>query len=173
MVMRKRTAVGQFSSDGAAYATEINFHAQHALRLGLPNGSNQPIDSFAAQTVTIPMSATLAQLNLRLYPVSSEATVAPHQPSGAGDAQYVSIIPSDTAAISTTLLWTLSNAQSWQRTSFDLTPFAGQTVELRLGVINDGQGGQTALYVDNASLITLGPGGSKVFLPVILKHYTN
>jgi photosystem II stability/assembly factor-like uncharacterized protein len=161
----------QFSS--AAYATEINFHAQHTLRLGLPNGGNQPIDSFATQTVTIPMSATLAQLNLRFNPVSSEIQVAPQTQSGAGDAQYVRIVLSDTAAISTTLLWTLSNAQTWQRTSFDLTPYAGQTIELRFGAINDGQGGQTGLYVDNASLITLGPGGGKVFLPIILKYFTN
>jgi len=163
----------QFSSDAAAYATEINFHAQDALRVGLANGLNHPIDSFATQTVTIPINATLAQLNLRLYSVSSEAIVAPHTLSGAGDAQYVSIIPSGTEAISSTLLWTLSNAQAWQPYSFDLTPFAGQTVEVRLGVVNDGQGGQTGLYVDNASLITLGPGGSKVYLPVILKHYAN
>ena len=75
----------------------------------------------------------------------------------------MTIVSSDTAPISTTLLWILSNAQAWQRTSFDLTPFAGQTVELRFGVINDGQGGQTAMYVDNASLITLGlSGGSSV-----------
>ena len=58
----------------------------------------------------------------------------------------------------------LSNAHMWQRYSFDLTPFAGQTIELRLGVFNDGQGGQTALYVDNASLITLGPSGDESVL---------
>ena len=164
----------QFSAIGAAYATEIDYHAQHALRLGLANGGNQPIDSFATQTVTIPISATLAQLNLRVYPVSSEAHVASQNQSvAAGDAQYVTIVSSDAQAISTTLLWTLSNAQAWQRTSFDLTPFAGQTVELHFGVINDGQGGQTALYVDNASLVTLGLSGDQVYLPIILKTYAD
>ena len=64
----------------------------------------------------------------------------------------------------------LSNAQAWQRYSFDLTPFAGQTIGVRVGVINDGQGGPTALYVDNASLITLGATGHKVYLPVLLKN---
>jgi hypothetical protein len=158
------------SPDGAAYATEINFHAQQALRLGLTRGNNHPIDSSAAQTVTIPISATLAQLNLRLYPASSEATIAPHDQSAAsGDAQYVSIAPSGTGTISPTLLWMLSNTQTWQRYSFDLTPYAGQTIEVRVGVINDGEGGQTALYLDSASLITLGANGHKVFLPVMLK----
>ena len=54
--------------------------------------------------------------------------------------------------------------------SFDLTPFAGETVMLRLGVVNDGLGGQTVLYVDSASLITLGPAGRRVYLSVILKR---
>ena len=125
------------SADSAGYATEISYHAQHGLRLGLANGSNRPIDSFATQTVTIPISATLAQLTLRLYPVSSEASLAPHsQAITPGDAQYVRLTLSGTHGISATLLWTLSNAQAWQRTSFDLTSYAGQTIGLRLGVIN-------------------------------------
>jgi photosystem II stability/assembly factor-like uncharacterized protein len=158
------------SADGAAYASEINFHAQQSLRLGLAQGSNHPIDSFAAQTVTIPVSATLAQLNLRLYPASSEANAAAQNLSSAsGDAQYVTITPSGTGAISSTVLWMLSNAQTWQRYSFDLRLFAGQTVVVRVGAINDGQGGQTALYVDSASLITLGSNGHRALLPVILK----
>jgi hypothetical protein len=159
------------SADSADYASEINFHAQQALRLGLARGSNHSIDSFAAQTVTIPISVTLAQLNLRLYPATSETNVAPQNRSAAsGDAQYVSITPSGTEAISSTLLWMLSNAQTWQRYSFDLAPYAGQTIRVRVGVLNDGQGGQTALYVDSASLITLGSNGHKVFLPIITKN---
>jgi photosystem II stability/assembly factor-like uncharacterized protein len=164
------TSGWSLSADGAAYANEIDFHAQQALRLGLARGSNHSIDSFAAQTVTIPLSATLAQLNLRLYPASSETNIAPQDRSAlSGDAQYVSIMPSGTNAISSTLLWMLSNAQTWQRYSFDLTPYAGQTIRVRVGVINDGQGGQTALYLDSASLITLGADGQKVFLPIIIK----
>jgi bacillopeptidase F (M6 metalloprotease family) len=99
--------------------------------------------------------------------------VTPTQPLSTGDVQYATITLSDTELISHTLIWTLSNAQQWQRYSFDLTPYAGRTLTLRFGVINDGQGGQSALYVDNASLITLGPGGAKVYLPIILKNYAN
>ena len=150
----------------ANLARNVIFDGQQALRLGLDNAANMAIDSAAIQTVTIPISATLAQLNLRAYPVTSET-----QPTG--DVQYATITVSDTVPISQTLLWTLSNAQAWQRYSFDLTPFAGETIVLRLGVLNDGSGGQTALYVDNASLITLGPTGSRVYLPVILKNTTN
>ena len=160
-----------FSADSADYSERVTYHARHALRLGLDNGDNAPIDAYAIQTVTIPLSATLAQLNVRLYPASGEPIpTLQNRAATTGDAQYVTVIPSNTAAISHTLLWTLSNAQAWQRYSFDLTPYAGQTIELRFGVLNDGLGGQTAMYVDNASLITLGPEGSNVYLPVILKN---
>ena len=124
--------------------------------------------------MTIPVSATLAQLNFRAYAVSSETQiVTPTHATAAGDAQYATITLSGTVPISHTLLWTLSNAQQWQRYSFDLTPFAGKSIVLRLGVANDGIGGQTALYVDNASLITLGAAGSRVYLPIILKNTAN
>jgi len=159
------------SADGAAYANEINFHAQQALRLGLAQGNNHPIDSFAAQTVTIPISATLAQLNLRLYPASSETNLAPQDRlATSGDAQYVTIMPSGTEALSSTLLWMVSNAQLWQHYSLDLTPFAGQTIGVRVGVLNDGRGGQTGLYVDSASLITSVSIGHEVFLPIITRN---
>ena len=157
----------------ASYADELSYHAQQALRLGAANGLNQPIDSVAAQTVTIPISATLAQFNLRLYTASRETDLAPHSQSVVtGDAQYIGVVLSGTEILSPTLLWTLSNAQAWQRYSFDLSGYAGQTLQLRVGVVNDGQGGQTALYVDNASLVTL-IAGSKVYLPVLLKNYSD
>ena len=44
------------------------------------------------------------------------------------------------------------------------------SVVLRLGAINDGQGGQTAWYIDNASLLTLSGNGGRVYLPVVLKN---
>jgi photosystem II stability/assembly factor-like uncharacterized protein len=150
----------------ASLAQNVVFNGQQALHLGLDNAANTAIDSAAVQTITIPVSATLAQLNLRAYPVTSET-------QSNGDAQYATITLSDTVTISHTLFWTLSNAQTWQRYSFDLTPYAGKTIVLCLGVLNDGSGGQTALYVDDASLITLGPAGSQVYLPVILKNAAN
>ena len=154
----------------AGAVRNVIFNGQQALRLGLDNTANTAIDSAAIQTVTIPISATLAQFNFRAYAVSSETQiVTPTHATAAGDAQYATITLSGTVPISYTLLWTLSNAQAWQRYSFDLMPFAGHTLVLRLGVANDGIGGQTALYVDNASLITLG-AGMRVYLPIILKN---
>ena len=150
---------------GADNAGNVIFSGQRALHLGLDRSANIPIDSAAIQTVTIPVNATVAQLNFRAYAVSSEPSAFP-----SGDAQYATITVSDAVPISQTLLSMVLNTQYWQRYSFDLTPYAGQTVVLRLGALNDGQGGQTALYVDNASLLTLSGGGGRVYLPVVLKN---
>jgi photosystem II stability/assembly factor-like uncharacterized protein len=164
----------QLTSDADGQAENVIFSGRRALRLGLDSGSNAAIDSEAVQTLTIPISVTLAQLNLRLYPVSGEPiTTAQNQATTTGDAEYIAVTLSNTEVLSHTLLRMLSNAQAWQRYSFDLTPYAGETIVLRLGVVNDGVGGQTALYVDNASLITLGPAGRREYLPVILKNYAN
>ncbi len=151
---------------GAAAARDVIFSGQQALRVGLINDLNTPIDSAAIQTITIPMSATLAQLNLRIYPVSRET-------QSDGDAQYATLTIADTPTISRTLFWIRSNAQAWQRYSFDLRQYAGETVVLRLGALNDGLNGRTALYIDNASLVTLGAGGSHTFLPLILRDAAN
>ena len=170
----KSVAAGNSIANANDDARNIIFSGRRALRLGLDNGSNSALDSAVIQTVTIPLSVTLAQLNLRVYPVSGEPlAVSQDQAVATGDAQYVAVTVSNTEALSHTLLWMRSNAQAWQRYSFDLTPYAGQTLVLRLGVLNDGVGGQTAMYVDNASLVILGPSGSKVYLPVILKNTAN
>ncbi len=158
----------------ASVVRNVIFSGQQALRLGLDNAANTAIDSAAIQTVTIPVSAALAQLSFRAYPATGEIQmVTPTQPRSSGDVQYATAILSGTTSMSHTLFWSLSNAQAWQRYSFDLTPFAGETMVPRFGVINDGHGGQTVLYVDNASLITLGSAGSRVYLPVILKNDAN
>ncbi|MGB9521648.1 MAG: hypothetical protein ACPL6F_02720, partial [Anaerolineales bacterium] len=47
-----------------------------------------------------------------------------------------------------------SNNRSWEASSFDLTPYKGQTIILRFGVYNDGDGDVTAMYVDDVSITT-------------------
>jgi len=74
-----------------------------------------------------------------------------------------------------TLLWqSPSNGQSWQRHTFDLALYAGQTVVLHLGVRNDGQGGQTGMYVDDVSLVVarrVVDMPVHVYLPLVVKRH--
>ncbi|MBC7236403.1 MAG: hypothetical protein H5T69_11225, partial [Chloroflexi bacterium] len=68
-----------------------------------------------------------------------------------GDIQYVLILDEDGDTIGT-LVWQRSNARIWQPYSFDLAPYAGRAIRIRLGVFNDGLGRCTAGYVDDVTL---------------------
>lgn len=162
----------------AAYSSRVAHDGRQAMRIGIDAGGNVAAYSSAQQTVTLPISPTFARLSFRLYPVSGESLLAPPGgmiPSDAaqesqahtGDAQYVLILNPATGAISQTLVWNLSNSQTWQRYTFDLRSFGGQTIVVHFGVYNDGADGQTAIYVDQASLIVLGRLPYEVYLPLI------
>ncbi|HET7090318.1 MAG TPA: hypothetical protein VFL17_16900 [Anaerolineae bacterium] len=157
----------------AAASRRVVYDGLQALRLGIDMGGNVDATSSAQQTVTIPISATVAQLSVRWYGASSEEQMAAPEPiapasQAAGDAQYLQIVDPTSGATLETLFWTLSNAQTWQRGVFDLTPYAGQSIVLHFGVTNDGAGGRTAMVVDNASLVAdVLP--YRVNLPLVLK----
>jgi photosystem II stability/assembly factor-like uncharacterized protein len=165
----------------AAYSRRVVYDGQQSLRLGIDVGSNVVADSTAQQTVTIPISATLAELSVRWYGASSEEQMAAPDPiasasQAAGDAQYLRVVDPTSGATLETLFWTLSKAQAWQHDVFDLTAYAGQSIVLHFGVTNDpagrgassGAGGQTAMVVDNASLV-VGVLPYRVNLPLISK----
>lgn len=53
-----------------------------------------------------------------------------------------------------TWLWTeRSNSQVWQQAVLDLTPFAGAPIRLQFGTYNNGTGGISRTFVDDASLL--------------------
>jgi len=157
----------------AEYSRRVVYDGLQSLRLGIDAADNVLADSSAQQTVTIPISATLAELSVRWYGASSEAQMAAPDPiapasQAAGDAQYLRVVDPASGATLETLFWTLSNAQTWQRGVFDLTAYAGQSIVLHFGVTNDGVGGRTAMVVDNASLV-VGVLPYRVNLPLVLK----
>ena len=166
----------------AGYSDRVVYDGLRSLRVGIDSGANLAAYSSARQTVTIPISASHALLSFRLYAASGDATLAdrsrtfqsidairsPLHPA-AGDAQYALVVNPVSGVISQTLIWELSNAQTWTHYSFDLAPYAGQTIVLHWGVYNDGLGGRTAMYIDNASLITIGPLPYRLYLPIIRK----
>jgi len=68
-----------------------------------------------------------------------------------GDVQYVLILDWYGNWIDT-LLWQRKDTQAWALHSFDLSRYAGDYVRVQFGTYNDGWGGVTAMYVDDASL---------------------
>ena len=156
----------------AAYSMRVVRSGQRSGRSGIDQGRDVYSYSSASQTVALPAGANIT-LTLWWYPVSAEVNLetpgdAPTPGAAsqawekplAGDRQYVLILDSS-GAILRTLLWTRSNARSWQRLDADLSEFAGRTVQVHFGAFNDGDGRSTAMYVDDASLIACAPGASR------------
>jgi hypothetical protein len=167
----------------ASYTDDVVFDGWQAAQIGITNDGNKLAYSSARQTITLPANTITATLSFQLYPVSSEATLASQAelfPTAgteqstatiAGDAQYGLILDPDNGEILDTIFWELSNDQAWQTHTFDLSGYAGQTILLHFGVYNDGLGGVTAVYLDNAALVIEQTNiwANKTFLPVVLK----
>jgi photosystem II stability/assembly factor-like uncharacterized protein len=167
----------------ARYTNDVVYDGQQAGQIGIVNDGNKPAYSSARQLITLPANTITATLSFQLYPVSGE-TVAASQAqlfpttgldqtadTTAGDAQYGLVLDPDSGHVLETVFWELSNDQVWQPHTFDLSGYAGQTIQLHFGVYNDGVGGRTAVYLDNAALVIEQTSiwANKVYLPVVLK----
>jgi hypothetical protein len=175
----------------AAYSDQVVYDGRRSVRIGIVNGENGYAYSSAQQTVTLPVDTLTARLSLSMYPVSGESVavtqnqvspqdlasgVWPPSSSSAilGDAQYVLALHPDGTLLGTLLWLSPSNGQCWQHYAFDLAPYAGQTIVLHLGVRNDGQGGQTGMYVDDVSLVVarrVVDMPVHVYLPLVVKRH--
>ena len=60
-----------------------------------------------------------------------------------------------------TIMHVCNNTQQWTNVTYDMTPFAGQTVRIEFLVHGDNAGDWTNMYVDDVSL-----GGGSSVLPV-------
>jgi hypothetical protein len=84
-----------------------------------------------------------------------EAYIQQLQASGAtpGDVQYLLVLNQDRVWIDT-LMWERNNAQRWQYRAFSLDAYHGTTIRLQWGVFNNGTGGTTVMFVDDASALS-------------------
>ena len=99
--------------------------------------------SSARQWVTIPWSHPRVVLQFW-------ANTWAESLSGEDRQQAVLLAPGDTVM---TVPWkVLENTRTWLPHSFDLIGLAGQTFAVYFNVINDGAGGRTAMWVDDARL---------------------
>ena len=85
-----------------------------------------------------------------LQAIVDGVTPAPGAAAVDGDRQYV-ILTNENNKVITSLLWARSNAQQWQESTFDLTPYLGRQLRVHIGVYNDGVGGVTAMYADDVA----------------------
>ena len=134
------------------------------MHIGITNpADNRFAYSSIWQYVTIPAEAGTATLDAWIYPRRSGwygSAAQPPLPAGIrldreesrlhNDAQYILLY--DQNDRQHVLLYTLLDSQTWERYAFDLSAFAGQTVKLYFGVLNNGYGWVTAMVVDDVSL---------------------
>jgi len=142
----------------AGYTTEEARSPERSIRVGLTTAANVYSYSTARQWLTLPSTLVTATLEAWLYPISTETQLAQLAANAAafptfmaGDAQYVYILDAQLNLVEQ-LLWTRSNSRQWERHTFDLSAYIGQSIWVLFGVYNDGAGGKTGMYVDDVSL---------------------
>ncbi len=113
--------------------------------------------SSARQWVTIPWSHPRVVLQFW-------ANTWAQSLSGEDRQQAVLLAPGDTVM---SVPWkVLENNRIWQPHSFELIGLAGQTFAVYFNVINDGVGGRTAMFVDDARLWACSGGANPPPMPV-------
>jgi serine protease len=128
----------------AEYDTSIVFDGNRSIRLGNPSGPDISSYTSVRQKATIPTEATQVTLTANIYPISQDVP--------GRDVQVILILDGRGRAIRI-LDRTLSNSQTWEPRTYDLSDLAGQTIFVYFGVYNRGGTGKpSAMYVDNVSL---------------------
>ena len=187
----------------AAYSTAMAHSGERSLRAGiLMMDANVYSYSAANQTIAfptaVPTDVATATLTVWWWPLTTEAEltrtvgaaaadhtvdtamlqaivdgVTPAPGAAAeGDRQYV-ILTNENNKVITSLLWTRSNAQQWQESTFDLTPYLGRQLRVHIGVYNDGLGGVTAMYADDVTAQFCNAGGEALYMPQIRADATH
>jgi YVTN family beta-propeller protein len=156
----------------AAYTSESVYSGRRSLRLGITGTTtNTQVTATAQQTLTLPADVTGITLALWLLPQTTEPPLAREgmAPLPGGDMQYVRLYTSGNRDPIT--LWQdRATSPSWLQRTFDLTPYAGQTVRIELGVDNDGVNGVTALFADNTTVNVGRRGPTFTHMPIIFRQ---
>jgi hypothetical protein len=122
----------------------------YSALLGTLSGGEPTGDSSIYQTVTVPASG--GTLSYWYNPSTVDSITFDWQDAYVTDT-------SDT--ILATIMHVCENTQTWTQKTFDMTPYAGQTVRIEFLVHQDGFGDDTSMYVDDVSML-LGPCNTPV-----------
>lgn len=144
---------GGFESDEAwvfgdtpirgGFDTSVVHSGSRAARLGATSGPDKFSFSSVWQRVTIPAEAGQVQLRAFVYPVSQDQY---------SDFQTIAILDHRFNLLRT-LSQDLSNSQSWEERTYDISELRGQTIFVYFSVFNRGRTGRlSAMFVDDVSL---------------------
>jgi hypothetical protein len=135
-------------------------------RTGIPTDALFNVYSYSnarSQKYHLPADATSLTLHVWVYRTSDDtlSSEQAHPPKDLGfeerlltyDAQYVQLLDEDDNLLENLEWWYGINQPSWNLKSYNLTKWAGSTVKIQFGTYNDGVGGKTAMWVDDAALV--------------------
>ena len=164
----------------AGYSTRVVHSGARSLRAGIDGTTDKTSYSAGYQDIVIPAGTADATLSFWWYPITAEspltaaaaaepmlepapelvqAVISGVAPEGtlAGDLQYA-VLADQSGNILQTMLWTRSNARTWQWASYPVSKsLIGRTVRVLFGVYNDGNGRSSVMYVDDVALTTCQP----------------
>ncbi len=124
------------------FSTRVARSPVRSARLGITGGSNVSSFSSMRQSVSVPAGQ---QLTLKVWVFQVSET------QDAGDVQEIQILRPDGTAVRT--LWTqLSNDRTWKELTFDISEYIGRNLQIYINVYNNGSGGLTSMFVDDAYL---------------------
>lgn len=154
------------------YTSQYFFSPVWSMASGVPVGYANPFpgvfttaEFWQPTTIAIPLEATIVNLRMRVLPRSSDlwgyhlaeqaamdATFSLNSPE-AVESQYAHIRDAaNTTTLRQLFKWFPIDSYYWLYRSYDLRDFRGQTISVLFGAINDGDAGNTALYVDDVYL---------------------
>jgi len=158
---------GGFEDDGiwelpetactAAYSDTLSHHGLRSMLVGAVGDVGFSYSS-ARQAFQVPPSCTSFRMTFWYYPVSEDT---------AHGQQYVLLLDADKKYLET-IMWTASDARQWESYEYEVVGHQGETLWIHLGVHNDGEGGASAMYVDDVDLQLCGLG--RLCLPLLWKE---
>lgn len=127
----------------AAIVAEGARSGQQAAFIGLrPEDENVESHSLIQQSVAFPADAAQISLSVWLRPLAE---------TDDGDRNYVLLL-SDEGELIAVPFFSLVSGDAWQEQVFDITELAGQTLNMQIGVSNNGADRRAALLVDDVSI---------------------
>ena len=166
----------------AGYADDYRHDGVYSMRTGTDaDGPNIYSYSSFRQRVTLPANTHSATLTFWRYPILGDpAAVGRHQVDVAdllaagpdvADYQYLLALHDD-GSYDMLRTWR-DNSQTWTETTVDLSAYAGQSIRLHFGTFNNGTGGRSGMFVDEAALqlcLQGEPNRPRLYLPLILRN---
>jgi subtilisin family serine protease len=126
------------------FDTSVVFSGNRSVKLGIIDGPDAHSYTSVWQHVTIPAEASQASLTVHIYPVT--------QDKPGSDWQNVLIL-NDRFRTIRSLSHELSNSQTWEQRTYDLSDLRGKPIYVYFSVFNRGYTDKpSGMYVDKVSL---------------------